>query len=635
MRIEEFGLLLLVVWLLLPIVALVQSWLTVCEVREIRKRLDELQAGTAAARQPEPAAGAAPPPVVSPPPILSPSAAAPPAAAVSAVAPPLPPMSRLLASDESTAADAERFLGGKFLAWAGGATLFLAAVFFIVEAFQRGWISVELRVALEALFGAALIAAGVCFRETVHRVTMTVLTSTGLVTLFAVVWACRMFHKFALFTPEVTFVALFALCVGGFSLARLMRAQVVAVFGLLAGLAVPFLTNNGADLPFVYFAYFTGLLNAVFIACGRFNWPFLPFVAGVGVSILYWEWFAAFVAVPNPAAAFGYKVFPESLLPPVFMTCFAVMTCFAMIYVSHFGLKQLASPRESEIPSPPFSVRMAVFWTGAALAAQAFLVTVGRAVIRMSGGEKLCFVGLAVFLAAFLWAIARFDKDKATREFSTPCFALLSLAGVVLAESASRFRSAGVEWTISPLEFFCHLGVALAFVAWPVVDWRRWRENVTPFAVGAVALPLHYGVFVDDLRFFLTEENKFVLPLLLAVPTLAAFVLLKRTQGPPAAARWFGVATVFFVALAAWERFSGYELTVAWAVFALALLSTGLWRWSAGTRWLGLGLFGLVLTKLLFFDLAGLGHLYRVAAFAAAAVAALAASLLYQRFFKK
>ena len=72
--------------------------------------------------------------------------------------------------------------------------------------------------------------------------------------------------------------------------------------------------------------------------------------------------------------------------------------------------------------------------------------------------------------------------------------------------------------------------------------------------------------------------------------------------------------------------------TVAWSLFALALLSLGIWKKTAPVRYTGIALLGVALLKLFLHDLANIGNIYRVGALMIVAVIALAASYLYQRF---
>ena len=72
--------------------------------------------------------------------------------------------------------------------------------------------------------------------------------------------------------------------------------------------------------------------------------------------------------------------------------------------------------------------------------------------------------------------------------------------------------------------------------------------------------------------------------------------------------------------------------TIAWGLFALALLVLGFWTRTKPTRIAGICLLGVTLLKLFFHDLAGISGIYRIGALMVVAVIAFAASFLYQRF---
>ncbi|MDZ4286990.1 MAG: DUF2339 domain-containing protein [Prosthecobacter sp.] len=75
--------------------------------------------------------------------------------------------------------------------------------------------------------------------------------------------------------------------------------------------------------------------------------------------------------------------------------------------------------------------------------------------------------------------------------------------------------------------------------------------------------------------------------------------------------------------------------SIAWALFALALLVTGFRARVPVARYAGIGLMGVTLLKLFFNDLANIGSIYRIGALIAVAVIALGASFLYQRFYSR
>jgi uncharacterized membrane protein len=71
--------------------------------------------------------------------------------------------------------------------------------------------------------------------------------------------------------------------------------------------------------------------------------------------------------------------------------------------------------------------------------------------------------------------------------------------------------------------------------------------------------------------------------------------------------------------------------TIAWAVFALLLLSVGLVRRARPARYAGIALLAVTLLKLFLHDLASLAQFYRIGALAGVAVVAIVASFLYQK----
>ena len=88
-------------------------------------------------------------------------------------------------------------------------------------------------------------------------------------------------------------------------------------------------------------------------------------------------------------------------------------------------------------------------------------------------------------------------------------------------------------------------------------------------------------------------------------------------------------------------EFSGNNLgrdmaySIAWGLFALALLIVGFWVKARGVRYAGIGLMAVSLLKVFFHDLSSLDSIYRIAALIGVAIIALAASFLYQRFFDR
>jgi uncharacterized membrane protein len=72
--------------------------------------------------------------------------------------------------------------------------------------------------------------------------------------------------------------------------------------------------------------------------------------------------------------------------------------------------------------------------------------------------------------------------------------------------------------------------------------------------------------------------------------------------------------------------------SIAWSIFALALLLVGVARLAKGVRYAGIGLMLVTVAKLFFHDLSQLDQRYRIGAFIGVAVILMLASFIYQRF---
>jgi uncharacterized membrane protein len=72
-------------------------------------------------------------------------------------------------------------------------------------------------------------------------------------------------------------------------------------------------------------------------------------------------------------------------------------------------------------------------------------------------------------------------------------------------------------------------------------------------------------------------------------------------------------------------------ISIAWAVYAAALVGAGFWKKREAMRWVGLGVFALTVGKVFLVDLAQLEAVYRVGSFLVLGVLLVATSFLYQR----
>jgi uncharacterized membrane protein len=114
--------------------------------------------------------------------------------------------------------------------------------------------------------------------------------------------------------------------------------------------------------------------------------------------------------------------------------------------------------------------------------------------------------------------------------------------------------------------------------------------------------------------------------LLYSLGTILAFLLLN-----------IEIADYFSIGPTLTFSFSGnfardMTYSIAWAVFAFALLIIGMKQKMGAIRWAGLALLLVTLAKLFIHDLSNLNQLYRIGAFIGVALILIIASFLYQRF---
>ncbi len=83
-----------------------------------------------------------------------------------------------------------------------------------------------------------------------------------------------------------------------------------------------------------------------------------------------------------------------------------------------------------------------------------------------------------------------------------------------------------------------------------------------------------------------------------------------------------------------WRPMAHMYISVLWAVYALALMVIGLWRRHRPVRYIGLGIFVLLLAKIFLVDTRTLDVTYRIAGFLATGLALVGVSYLYQ-YLKK
>jgi predicted membrane protein DUF2339 len=272
-------------------------------------QLERLQRARQAPVEPEPSmeqqvmepTHATPPPI---PPILPQQpqpASAEPAPQILPIVPPLLPPRVEKPRPARPAIDFEKFLGVKLFAWVGGLFLFLAVAFFIKHAFDRNLITPAMRVTFGYITGLGLIIGGLFIPRERHAVTVQTFCATGVLVLYATIFAS---YSYFHFIGQTFAFALMAVVTGAaIYLAVHLNAQVVAVLGLLGGFLTPPLLSTGVDHPVLFFGYLALLDIGLLAVALRQRWNYLTLLAALATVAMQYGWVNEFFKpAKNPIA---------------------------------------------------------------------------------------------------------------------------------------------------------------------------------------------------------------------------------------------------------------------------------------------------------------------------------------------
>ncbi|MBB5032506.1 DUF2339 domain-containing protein [Prosthecobacter vanneervenii] len=229
------------------------------------------------------------------------------------------------------------------------------------------------------------------------------------------------------------------------------------------------------------------------------------------------------------------------------------------------------------------------------------------------------FGGVALFFITLIFPV-QFEKQWITigwaLEGAALCWLFLRVAHPGLrATGAVLLSAAFVRLALNPavLQYQVRGGTAL-------LNWELYAYSLCALALFAAArllAPPHHCWGKINLRSAFCAFGGILLFLLLNIEIADAFT--------PS-----GQQSITFDFDGSFARDMTY--TIAWALYALALLVIGIWQKNAPTRYAGIGLLAIALLKLFLHDLASIESIYRIGALMVVAVIALAASFLYQRF---
>ncbi|MBK4723228.1 DUF2339 domain-containing protein [Azospirillum sp. YIM DDC1] len=406
----------------------------------------------------------------------------------------------------------EDALAGRWLIWLGGATVALAAAFFIKMSVEQGWLGPGVRVTLGLLSAAALMVGGEWLRQRGGGAepggrdpVPPALTAAGLFTGFASVYGGYVLYD--LFAPPVAFALLGGLAALGMALS-LLQGPYIAALGLLGGFATPLLVSSIGGSAWGLFAYLLALSGAGMTVVLWRGWRWLGLGTLIGAAGWVPVWY---VGGWNPGDAL-----------PVGIYLLLTAGLFLMPAL-------LAGPVEALPRTTLFDM---LRWTGRPRA------------------DRLAVAAVAV-LGLLMAMLVTVDGHRTGSLVMFALFGLLSIAAGRRIE-----RIAGVAWIGA-------LAVLFAFAGWTVPRWPLPPPAVTADGHPIVpspgsGLPFQSGRFLWAVAGFALLYG------------MCGFIALWRSTR---AALWSSLAAwmpVVLLALAYW-RLDPPQADTLWPVASLAL----------------------------------------------------------------
>lgn len=183
-------------------------------------------------------------------------------------------------------------LGGNTIVRVGIVILFLGLVFLVRFAAMAGMFPIELRLALVAAIGVALLAVGLKKRTERPAFSLS-LQGAGIAVLYLVIFAAA--RGYGLVHPLAAFALMILFAAFGCALAVMQNSLAMAFIAFLGGFAVPVLMGGKSETPLGLFTYMTTLNLAIFGIAWKKSWRPLNLLGFIATFALASLWgFAAY-----------------------------------------------------------------------------------------------------------------------------------------------------------------------------------------------------------------------------------------------------------------------------------------------------------------------------------------------------
>jgi hypothetical protein len=559
----------------------------------------------------------------------------------------------------------EQWIGQRGLLAIGVVALLMATGYLLKLSFERGWISPVMRCAGGAALGAVVGAVGWRLHQR-YRTYGAALIGCGCGIIYLSVWAaCRLYE---VIPPTTGIVGLAMVSVALAMVAFAINVEALGTTAALGAFMAPVLLGSNDANANLLLLYLASMAAGLGLVAARQRWRLTMFVVGAsyfGVGIAG----AGEEAVPWALLLYGviggtvglYVGLREQWWETRLLTFSGGwvllqgasdrMATHWPVFVAGLILSApvwwhaLRNPRALPLrvgarsPAKPDGSSAAEGWSaGEALYFFTTPLLLGWAAYGLSPDRFDDAPGLLPLLVAVPYLLAGYLRPR-------PPFALVGAAAAAVAAQA-QWDGTGQVWAL----------LALGLL-WPALDHRLGRSDGRWYGVltwGAATQHL----LEDALQQRTAADAAFVGPWALALwgATAAALALaagLLKARADEGEARlvrsalWMaaGLLTLFGVtgeirryfeleslSQVTAELASGLAVSAWWLIFAAALIFFGFTRSIKPLRVAGLGVAGLAVVKVIFFDLSSLDALYRVGSVFLLGLVMLSLAYLYYRY---
>lgn len=431
----------------------------------------------------------------------------------------------------------------------GAITLVLAAAFFFKYAVDNRWIGEGGRVMLGVLAGFALLGLAERLWRGGQKIYAQGLCGAGIAVVYVALYAS--FGIYRLLPQGIAFVLMVASTILAGALSLRYAAQAVAALALLGAYATPILLSTGEDRPWFFLSYLL-MLNLAALALAWFRaWRPLEILAFAATVFLYGAWLADSDS-------------PGNRLPG---------TLYAVAYYALFANRDA---RWLFILSQALALwALWAVWGQGQVVFLAFAAALGAAGLVKSGRpgrpEAVLVTVGSYWLFSALWCSGWSGQPPLALVLSLLTVAyLLFFCWVPWRLLARRVSSGPEDWIAAAINTAFYFSLSYGLLE------RGYESYRGLFAASVAALHLAMGF-----RLWTSQPAE-------ARDTRAGLFLL-------------GMGLVLLT-LAVPIQFSGYRVTMAWALEGAALVWIGVRGSQIRPVWGGVGVFGLVLVRLLFID---------------------------------